>query len=146
MGNSKNLLVDEARYNGYIRAHRDVGVEIDKSLIFREEKTESAMRSHVDELLGKRVDCIICQDDAVCNIVLDELRAQGARIPVDMRVASCHNSKVLDNYPVSVTTLRFDNTEIGRVACATLLDMLEGKEVSRKTWLDYEVVLKESTK
>lgn len=146
MGNSKNLLVDEARYNGYIRAHRDIGVEIDKSLIFREEKTESAMRSHVDELLGKRVDCIICQDDAVCNIVLDELRAQGARIPVDMRVASCHNSKVLDNYPVSVTTLRFDNTEIGRVACATLLDMLEGKEVSRKTWLDYEVVLKESTK
>lgn len=146
MGTSKNLLVDEARYRGYLRAYEDVGVPVDKDLVFREEMTESAMRSHVDELLEKKVDCIICQDDAVCNIVLDELRGQGARIPEDMRVASCHNSKVLDNYPVSVTSLRFDNTEIGCVACGVLLDMLEGKEVPQKTWLDYEVVLKESTK
>lgn len=146
MGNSKNLLVDEARYRGYVRAHRDVGAEVDKSLVFREEKTEAMMRGHVDELLARRVDCVICQDDAVCNIVLDELRAKGARIPEDMRVASCHNSKVLDNYPVSVTSLRFDNTEIGRAACTVLLDMLEGKQVPHKTWLDYEVVLKESTK
>lgn len=146
MGNSKNLLVDEARYRGYVRAHRDVGAEVDKSLVFREEKTETMMRGHVDELLERRVDCVICQDDAVCNIVLDELRSKGARIPEDMRVASCHNSKVLDNYPVSVTSLRFDNTEIGRAACTVLLDMLEGKQVPHKTWLDYEVVLKESTK
>ena len=146
MGTSKNLLVDEARYRGYLRAYEDVGVPVDKDLVFREEMTESAMRSHVDELLEKKVDCIICQDDAVCNIVLDELRGQGARIPEDMRVASCHNSKVLDNYPISVTSLRFDNTEIGCVACGVLLDMLEGKEVPQKTWLDYEVVLKESTK
>ena len=146
MGTSKNLLVDEARYRGYLRAYEDVAVPVDKDLVFREEMTESAMRSHVDELLEKKVDCIICQDDAVCNIVLDELRGQGARIPEDMRVASCHNSKVLDNYPVSVTSLRFDNTEIGCVACGVLLDMLEGKEVPQKTWLDYEVVLKESTK
>lgn len=146
MGNSKELLVDEARYRGYLKAHRDIGIEVDESLVFRKETSESMLRGHVDELLEKKVDCIICQDDAMCNIVLNELRAQGARIPEDMRVASCHNSKVLDNYPVSVTSLRFDNTEIGRVACATLLDMLEGKEVARKTLLDYEVVLKESTK
>ena len=146
MGASKDLLVDEARYSGYLRAHRDIGVEGGKSLVFREEVTEASMRSHVDELLEKGVDCIICQDDAVCTLVLDELRNQGARVPEDMRVASCHNSKVLDNYPVSVTSLRFDNTEIGRTACTVLLDLLDGKPVSRKTLLDYEVVLKESTK
>ena len=146
MGESKNLLVDESRYRGYLRAHRDIGVEVDESLVFREEITEAGMRSHVDELLEKHVDCIICQDDAVCTLVLDELRMQGAKIPGDMRVASCHNSKVLDNYPISVTSLRFDNTEIGRVACSVLLDLLEGKPVLHKTILDYEVVLKESTK
>lgn len=146
MGASKNLLVDEARYNGYLQAHRDVGVQVDKNLVFREELSETAMRSHVKDILDREADCIICQDDGVCNIVLDELRIQGARIPEDIRVASCHNSKVLDNYPVSVTSLRFDNTEIGRVACSVLLDLLEGKEVPHKTILDYEVVLKESTK
>ena len=68
------------------------------------------------------------------------------RIPEEMRVASFHNSKTLDSYPVTVTSLKFDNTEIGRVASDVLIDMLNGKEVSGKTLLDYEVVLKESTK
>ena len=46
----------------------------------------------------------------------------------------------------TVTSLKFDNTEIGRVACDVLIDMLEGREVEGRTLLDYEVVLKESTK
>lgn len=97
------------------------------------------------ELLRKDVDCILCQDDSVCNIVLQELHDRGVKIPKDMRVASCHNSKILDNYPVSVTSLRFDIVELGRVACKTLLDVLNGKNVLHRTLLDYEVVLKEST-
>ena len=108
--------------------------------------TDAMMRKNVDELLQKSVDCILCQDDAVCNVVLQELRNREIAIPDQMRVASCHNSKVLDNYFISVTSLKFDNTEIGRTACSILVDMLEGKEVPRKTQLNYEVVLKESTK
>lgn len=146
MGKSDNLIVNEQRYDGYLQAHADAGVGVDMSIVRRDNMTESIVRRNVDELLGRDVDCILCQDDAICNIVLQELREQNVSVPGGMRVASCHNSKVLDNYPVSITSLRFDNTEIGRVACDVLIDLLEGKEVERKTQLDYEVVLKESTK
>src|SRR5699024_5775298 len=115
-------------------------------LVYRDNKTETIVRKNTDELVRRRVDCILCQDDAICNIVLQELYSQNIRIPEEMRVASCHNSKTLDSYPVTVTSLKFDNTEIGRVACDVLIDMLEGKEVQSRTLLDYEVVLKESTK
>lgn len=54
MGNSKELLVDEARYRGYLKAHRDIGIEVDESLVFRKETSESMLRGHVDELLEKR--------------------------------------------------------------------------------------------
>ncbi len=146
MGKSDNLIVNEERYEGYLQAYEDAGLKVDMSLVCRDNITDVMIRKNVDEFLEKNVDCILCQDDAICNVVLQELRNKGIKIPEQMRVASCHNSKVLDNYSVSITTLKFDNTEIGRVACNVLLDSIEGSEVPKVTLLDYEVVLKESTK
>ena len=146
LGNSKGQVVNDNRFAGYVQAHEDIGAELDWNIVSTESSTETLMRKKVDEMLERKVDCILCQDDSVCNIVLQELRSLGARIPEDMRVASCHNSKILDNYPVSVTSLRFDSVELGREACRILLDILAGREVQHKTLLDYEMVLKESTK
>lgn len=146
MGQAGNLIVNEHRYEGYLQAYEDAGIKVDMSIVRMDNRTETMIRKNTADLLEKKVDCILCQDDAVCNVVLQELRAEGVRIPEDMRVASCHNSKMLDNYPVSITSLKFDNTEIGRVACDVLLDLIEGKPVLQKTQLDYEVILKESTK
>ena len=146
MGQSGNLIVNEERYAGYLQAYADVRMEPDQNIVFRDNVTETIIRKNVNECVDRGVDCVLCQDDAICNTVRQELFSQNIRIPEEMRVASCHNSKVLDSYPVSVTSLKFDNTEIGRVACDVLIDMLEGKEVRMKTLLDYEVVLKESTK
>lgn len=146
MGQTGNLIVNEDRYQGYLHAYMDVGIEPDMNIVYRDNVTETLIKKNVNECLEKDVDCILCQDDAICNAVLQELFTQKIRIPQQMKIASCHNSKVLDSYPVSVTSLKFNNTEIGRIACDVLIDMLEGKEVKQKTLLDYEVVLKESTK
>lgn len=146
LGNDKGQVVNANRFAGYVQAFEDVGEKLDWSLISTESSTETVMRKKVDELLERKVDCILCQDDSVCNIVLRELRSQNARIPEDMRVASCHNSEVLDSYPVSITSLKFGIVELGREACRVLVDLLAGREVPQKTLLDYEVILKESTK
>ncbi len=146
LGNSKGQVVNDNRLAGFLQAYQDAGIEVDWSLISTEISTESMLRRKVDELLERKVDCILCQDDSVCKIVLHELRSEHARIPEDIRVASCHNSEVLDSYPVSITSLKFGVLEIGRESCGILLDMLAGKEVPHRTLLDYEVVLKESTK
>ena len=54
-------------------------------------------------LCAEGLTAFLCQDDSICNIVLQELYSQNVRIPEEMRVASCHNSKTLDSYPVTVT-------------------------------------------
>lgn len=146
LGNNKGQVVNDHRLEGYLQAYHDAGIEVDWSLVSTESSTETMLRRKVDELLERKVDCILCQDDSVCKIVLHELRSENARIPEDMRVASCHNSEVLDSYPVSITSLKFGVVELGREACSLLLDMLAGREVQKKTLLEYEVVLKESTK
>ena len=67
-------------------------------------------------------------------------------MPQDVRVASFYDSTILENHVPSITSLAFDAKELGKVACRTLLDLVEGLEVKQKTLLPYEVVLKESTK
>ncbi len=146
LGSSDGKIVDDERYAGYLQACEDAGLAVDRELVSREETTVSGMQKKVEQFLERKADCILCQDDAVCNIVLKELRSRNVRVPEDIRVASCYNSKLLENYPVSVTTLNFDVMESGRTACRLLLDLISGRPVPRKTVLDYEVLLKDSTK
>lgn len=89
---------------------------------------------------------MLCQDDFICDGVVHLLADKKIRIPGDIRVASCHYSRMLDNCPVTITSLKFDITQLGSTACKLLLDMIEGKKVPEKTLLDYEVILQESTK
>ena len=92
------------------------------------------------------MDCILCMDDAAASRVLKILREKKVKVPDDVRVASFYDSTILENHVPSITSLSFDAKELGRVACRTLLDMIEGIDVKERTLLPYEVVLKESTK
>ncbi len=80
------------------------------------------------------------------DLVYTDLSSMGVRIPDQMKVASCHYSRILENYPITITSLKFNITELGRRSCQVLLDMIHGKTVPDKTLLDYEIILKESTK
>ena len=99
-----------------------------------------------EELKNSGVECILCQDDYICDEVVRKLARMGVRIPDQMKVASCHYSRILENYPITITSLKFNITELGRRSCQVLLDMIHGKTVPDKTLLDYEIILKESTK
>lgn len=146
IGSDMRQIVNEERFAGYVQAHEMAGHEIDWSLVFCKSSTASARKRQVKTILDKNADCILCQDDGVCNQVLRELKELNVSVPEGIRVASCHNSKILDSNLVSITSLKFDAVEIGRTACRILLDMLQGIRVNGKTVLEYEVILKESTK
>ena len=100
----------------------------------------------VDRLLREGVDCLLCQDDFICNEAVRLLADRGVRIPEDVKVASCHYSRIMENYPVMVTSLKFDTGALAGTACRLLFALLDGKEVPVKTVMDYEISLKESTK
>lgn len=146
LGSSDGKVVNEERYVGYVQAHEDAGISVDGGIVSRDRLTVSEMERKVEQFLQRDADCILCQDDSVCSTVLKTLRGRGKKVPGDVKVASCYNSKMLENYPLSVTTLDFDVVESGRTACRFLLDMIGGRTVPQKTILDHEVLLKDSTK
>lgn len=146
LGGGMDQMVNISRYEGYTKAHKEAGKKIENAIVYTNLSSKFQVSKAVDELLRQQVDCMLCQDDYICDEVVHHLADRGIQIPGQMKVASCHYSRLLDNFPVTITSLKFDTMEIGRKACEVLLGMIGGEDVERLTLLDYEINLKESTK
>lgn len=146
LGGNVEHMVNKCRYEGYLEAYEQFGKKPDGSMIYMNLNNKAMIGRAVEELLRKKADCILCQDDFICDEVLHLLARKKIRIPDEIRVASCHYSRILDNNPVTITSLKFDIMQLGNTACKILLDLIDGKPVQGRTLLDYEVILKESTK
>jgi len=146
LGGGMDQMVNISRFEGYTAAYEAAGRQIDAGCVYTGLSTKFQVSKAVDELLKRQVDCMLCQDDYICDEVVHHLVERGISIPGDMKVASCHHSRLLDNFPVTITSLKFDTMEIGRKACEVLLAQINGDAVEKLTLLDYEIILKESTK
>lgn len=144
-GNTKHI-VTESRYHGFEQAFLEAGQTIDRTLVYENTTTEVMVEKAVEELMRRKVDCILCMDDSICNFVLHKCTQEGIRIPDDVRVASFFNSSILENNRPSITCLNFDINEEGVIAAKTILDLLEGNPVQNITKLGYQVILNNSTK
>lgn len=146
IGGDENHVVTQSRLHGFKEAYAQMDVPVDEKLLFLNQDNHVLVDKAVNQALEQQAECILCMDDAICSRVLKNLREKQICIPRDVRVASFYNSSVLENNIPSITSLKFDAKELGMVACKTMLDVIEGREVKERTLLPYEVVLKESTK
>lgn len=146
LGGNLNQMVNRSRYEGYLDAFKKTKRKVEEDIVYTDLSNKVLVEKAVDELLEEKVDCMLCQDDFICDEVVRKLAREGVSIPRQMKVASCHYSRVLENYPVTITSLKFNTTELGRRACQVLLDNINNKIVPDMTLLDYEIILKESTK
>ena len=145
IGGNSSHMVNNNRLNGYRDGYAKAGIAVDESLIHMNVTNAYMVNSIVDNLLKQNVDCIIGMDDSLCGYILTKLAKERIRIPEDIKVASFFNSSLLEHNQPSVTSLQFDVAQLGMVSCMTLLNIIEKKEVTQRTLMGYEVIMKEST-
>ena len=146
IGGSTNHIITRTRHEGFTAAFEQAGIPLDTSLVYLEVEDLSKVGNILKELQMKDIDGIVCMDDAVAGEIMSKCRDEHIRIPDDIKIASFYNSSILENAVPSVTSLNFNDRNLGASAAKTLLDMIGGAHVSSKTLNNYEVVLKESTK
>lgn len=146
IGGNEEHVVTQSRLMGFKDAFADSGLAVDESLIYMNLDNPVLLDGKLDDIIKREVDCIVCMDDAICMEVLYKLRREEISVPDQIRVASFYNSSMLETHDPSITSLDFDAKELGMLVCRTLLDMIEGQKVQKKTLLGYEVRLRESTK
>ena len=145
IGGSTGHVITNTRYAGFQAAFNEAGIVIDPSLVYLDVESMSKVRSILKDLLKKDIDGVICMDDNIAGEVITRCRDEHIRIPEDLRLASFYNSSILENAVPSVTSLNFNDRNLGAVAAKTLLDLIDGNRVGNKMLSNYEVILKEST-
>ena len=96
-------------------------------------------------VLASDAECILCMDDNICMIVLRILRKKGIQIPERIKVASLHNSSLLDEWYPPVSCIHFDVDELGKEASRILYVYLTENKRLPKSVLGYELQMKAST-
>ncbi len=145
LGGDKKHVVTGKRLQGYRDACLEQGIALDNSMVFMDVISASMVEEIVEKLIKQNVECIIGMDDFICAQILNTLRKERIRIPADVKVASFYNSFLLERNNPAITSINFDELELGRVACKTLIDHMEGREVQYRTLLGYELSIRKST-
>lgn len=145
LGGDQNYSVTESRYQGFVAAHENIGLEIEKNLIFMDADNQGKVAEAVKSALEQGADGILCMDDVICSMCLASLREKKVRIPSQIRVASLYDSKNLEDNNPPVTGVKFDTVRLGKMACRKLLELLGEQTEEEETPLNYQVILREST-
>lgn len=146
IGGDETYQVTENRLEGFLKAHRDRNIEVDDSRIFMNIDSYAKASKAVEQALAMNVDCLVAMDDYVCNIILECLNEKNINIPSDVRIASLYDSKQLAHNNPPITSLHFNTRILGENACGTLLEMLGEKLDDDMSDINYQVVLRDSTK
>lgn len=141
-----NYVINRKRLEGFRKAHEELGIPLDESLIFTDVNAPMYAARITDTILMRSVNCIIGADDLITSQVMKRLEEEKIRIPQDMRLASFYDSQLLRSARTGVTAVKFHTEELGREACRVLLHQLREEEVPHVTKLSYEVAMRESTK
>ena len=135
-----SLVVTNSRLQGFQEGMTDV-----RTQIYPECDDNERVGRAVEEAVAFAADCIVCEDDRICQMVMEKLKEMELEIPADLKLASFYDSKLLENYKPQITALKYDPTDLGKKACETLMTMINGGEVEKRQLLGYEVMLKGST-
>jgi LacI family transcriptional regulator, gluconate utilization system Gnt-I transcriptional repressor len=109
----------------------------------------AAGRSALTELLAQDpgIRAVSCSSDALAHGVITEARARGLRVPEDLAVCGFGDADFAAHLLPSVTTVRIDGAQIGRLAARMVIDRCRGASVEpRVIDLGFEIVERESTR
>lgn len=146
LGGSHLHGVTGSRYRGYIEAHQNRGIPVEKQRVFFDCDDQEKVADAVDRMLQSGAEGIICMDDDICGMCLGVLREKKIRIPEELCVASLYDSKNLEYNNPPITSVRFDTVRLGKLAAKKLLKML-GENVEEDEFpLRYQVIQRKSTR
>lgn len=109
---------------------------------------EKAFREHVDLLMEEldRFDAFICANDPIAVHLIPRLISEGYKVPEDYFILSFGDLKTTREFNISITSVSFDYTELGRQAVALFLDTeSNSRHIHHRITLPCELVVRRST-
>jgi len=134
------------RFEGYRRAFREAGLEVDDKLVFAagntlEDGTKAALQL-LDE--GCHPTAVQAVSDLVAIGCAETLLQQGLKIPGDVSIAGFGNILAAEFYRVPLTTISQPKFRFGMAAVESMMNLIRGEKVASRR-LPAELVVRQST-
>lgn len=125
------------RYKGFRRAHEEMGIPIDESLViptdsFYLEDGERSTRTLLKKG-GKKFDGIVAASDAQACGAYRILSSQGIRVPEDVKLTGVDNSPLAETCIVPITSVTAEMKQCGMLAARILLSCLDKQPPQAET-------------
>jgi LacI family transcriptional regulator len=134
------------RFNGYRRALREAGLDVDDKLVFQsgstiEDGTKAALQMLNESCKATAVQAI---NDLVAIGCADALLSQGLKIPDDISIVGFGNILLTEHFRVPLTTVRQPKFRLGMAAVEMMISLIRGESVQSKR-LPAELVERKSS-
>ena len=135
----------QQRYEGYVEAHRRIGLSVDPALVVPAQFEISYAESAVDGLIGRGVtfDGIFAAGDLIALGAIRSLLKTGRKIPEEVAVIGYDNIQLSAYTHPSLTTISQDMGKAGRLMVSKLLSATESSPM-RSERLPTELIVRES--
>jgi DNA-binding LacI/PurR family transcriptional regulator len=136
----------QERMEGYRRALREAGIELDDKLIFNAGSTIDEGEKAALQMLNESPGATAVQavNDLVAIGAANVFLSQGLRIPDDLSLVGFGNILVSEHFRVPLTTIRQPKLRLGLAAMDSMLKLLNGTRTGSKR-LGAEIVIRRST-
>jgi DNA-binding LacI/PurR family transcriptional regulator len=134
------------RFNGYRRALREAGLEVDDKFVFQSGSTIEDGTNAALQMLneGCHATAVQAVNDLVAIGCAETLIAQGLKIPEDVSIAGFGNILMAEHFRVPLTTVSQPKFRLGTAAVEMMMSLIRGEGVQPKR-LPAELVERKST-
>ncbi|HEX3889491.1 MAG TPA: LacI family DNA-binding transcriptional regulator [Verrucomicrobiae bacterium] len=134
------------RFNGYRRALREAGLDVDDRLVFQSGSTIEDGTNAALQMLNENchVTAVQAVNDLVAIGCADALLSQGLKIPEDISIVGFGNILTSEHFRVPLTTVRQPKFRLGIAAVEMMMGLIRGESVQSKR-LPAELVERKSS-
>ena len=134
------------RFSGYKAALKEAGIDFNPDNVFQVSTLDSGW--DVGEKLAGRPDItgVFATADFLAMGIISALQSKKIRVPEDKSVIGFDDLFGSQLFNPPITTIRQDVKQKGSLAVKTLVDLIEGREVSGNSVLSVDLVERQSVK
>ena len=134
------------RFEGYRRALREAGLDVDDKLVFQAGSTIEDGTKAALQMLNESCDATAVQavSDMVAIGCAETLLAQGLKIPEDISIVGFGNILTTEHFRVPMTTIRQPKFRLGIAAVEMMMSLIHRERV-QPTRLAAELIERKST-
>ncbi len=138
------------RYAGFSAGLLECGLSLEDSHIFWYNTENKPHLSGTAETWTGQVmetihscSAVVCYNDEVANVLIQQLLRQGVQIPQDLAIVSFDNSHYSNLQTCQITSLSHGHCNLGRISAEALLQAFAGKKVDSQV-IPWKLIEKES--